>query len=155
MNCPMDGVIIRELNVRVDERGWLVELFRKDESPSELFPKMGYVSMTRPGMSRGPHEHRRQTDQFVFLGIVPFRLYLWDNRTSSPTYMLSYQTRVEQNHAVAVLVPPGVVHAYRNIGTADGYVFNSPDALYGGFHRAEPIDEIRHELDPDTPFLLE
>ncbi len=155
MNCPIDGVVIRELNIRIDERGWLVELFRSDELPSESFPKMGYVSMTRPGMSRGPHEHARQTDQFVFLGSAPFRLYLWDNRPSSSTYKLPYQTTVGGGNAVAVRVPPGVVHAYKNVGSVEGYVFNSPDALYGGVQRTQPVDEIRHELDPNSPFHIE
>ncbi len=111
--------------------------------------------MTKPGMSRGPHEHVRQTDQFVFLGAAAFRLYLWDNRPSSPSYKMTFQTTVNEKLVVAVLVPPGVVHAYKNMGATEGFVFNSPDALYGGAHRAEPVDEIRYELHPDPPFHLE
>jgi dTDP-4-dehydrorhamnose 3,5-epimerase len=54
-----------------------------------------------------------------------------------------------------VVVPPGVVHAYSNVGTGPGWVFNCPDRLYKGTGRKEPVDEIRHELDPQSPFKLD
>lgn len=54
---------------------------------------------------------------------------------------------------VGVLVPPGVVHAYRNVGSEAGYVVNIPDTLYAGAGRREPVDEIRHERDPQTPYV--
>ena len=44
---------------------------------------------------------------------------------------------------MAVWIPPGVVHAYRNVGTIPGLVFNSPNRLYAGYGKREPVDEIR------------
>jgi dTDP-4-dehydrorhamnose 3,5-epimerase len=52
-------------------------------------------------------------------------------------------------------VPPGVVHAYKNIGSEPGLVFNCPNRLYKGPGRKDPVDEIRHEADKDTPFRLD
>ena len=52
-----------------------------------------------------------------------------------------------------VFVPPGVVHAYRNVGTEEAFVMNFPDKLYAGWGRKEPVDEIRHE-DFDSKFKL-
>ena len=46
---------------------------------------MAYVSVTKPGVIRGPHEHVNQTDMFVFVGPGEFELHLWDRRESSPT----------------------------------------------------------------------
>ena len=66
------GLLIQELEKQPDHRGWLAEFFRQDELDQTLWPLMGYVSMTEPGMSRGPHEHRHQTDIFVFLGLSEF-----------------------------------------------------------------------------------
>ncbi|HZI49646.1 MAG TPA: hypothetical protein VFD75_17745, partial [Pyrinomonadaceae bacterium] len=50
-------VIIRPLNRYDDSRGWLMELFRSDDLPAEFLPVMAYISSTRPGITRGPHEH--------------------------------------------------------------------------------------------------
>jgi dTDP-4-dehydrorhamnose 3,5-epimerase len=56
---------------------------------------------------------------------------------------------------VFVTVPPGVVHAYRNVGGGDAFVVNVPDRLYAGWGKAEPVDEIRHEETPGTPFRMD
>jgi dTDP-4-dehydrorhamnose 3,5-epimerase len=116
---------------------------------------MGYVSMTRPGVARGPHEHRAQTDLFCFLGPSTFRLYLWDNRPDSPSLGRKAIMDAGENERLMVLVPPGVVHAYVNIGEGDGLVFNSPNQLFRGPGRLEEVDEIRHETDPDSPFKID
>jgi len=81
------GVVWRPLTKYHDTRGWLCELFRKDETPADLFPVMSYLSSTQPGVARGPHEHVFQADFFCFLGPSNFKLYLWDNRAQSPTYL--------------------------------------------------------------------
>ena len=39
-----------------DDRGWLGELFREDEMPAGFQVTMSYVSMTKAGVVRGPHE---------------------------------------------------------------------------------------------------
>ena len=65
-DAPIDGCLITPLKKFADARGWLIEFFRQDELPSALHPVMGYLSMTHPGVARGPHEHRDQTDLFVF-----------------------------------------------------------------------------------------
>ena len=56
---------------------------------------------------------------------------------------------------MAVIIPAGVVHAYRNVGTEPGVVFNCPNRLYKGPGRRYPVDEIRHEDDPASPFRLD
>jgi dTDP-4-dehydrorhamnose 3,5-epimerase len=47
-----------------------------------------------------------------------------------------------------------VVHAYRNIGAESGLVYNYPDTLYKGLGRKDQVDEIRHELDPDSIYKV-
>ncbi len=56
---------------------------------------------------------------------------------------------------MAVVVPKGVVHGYKNVGDIDGMVINCPNRLFMGPAKSEPIDEIRHEDDPDTIFRME
>jgi len=147
----IEGIIAKDLVYFNDKRGWLVELFRQDELPGELAPVMSYISMTRPGVARGPHEHVHQTDYFCFLGA--FTLYLWDTRANSPTRM--YRMCVTDTKDRIFIVPPGVVHAYKNTSGSDGLVINLPDRLYAGPGKTEKVDEIRYEDDPDTPYIID
>lgn len=148
-------VIVKDLQKHTDQRGWLVELFREDEIDRQFMPVMSYVSETQSGIARGPHEHRDQADLFCFLGPSTFRVYLWDARKDSPTLGSSMVFDAGEHQPKSVLVPAGVVHAYKNIGAEPGWVVNLPNKLYAGKGRKEPVDEIRHESDQDTIFVLD
>ena len=148
------GVVIRKLGKAVDKRGWLSELFRNDELEGEFFPTMAYISSTNPGVTRGPHEHRDQADLFCFIGPSNFKLRMWDNRRESETFGYVTTVVVGEENPSSVLVPAGVVHAYQNIGDAEGIVINCPNRLYKGNGRKEPVDEIRHEDDADTIYRM-
>jgi dTDP-4-dehydrorhamnose 3,5-epimerase len=141
----IEGVVIRPLKFFHDKRGWLVETFRHDELEKDLWPVMMYVSSTLPGVARGPHEHVDQTDGFAFIGPSDFRLYLWDARHGSSSRGHRKVMTVGASQPAAVWIPPGVVHAYRNVGDVPGLVFNAPNRLYAGWGKKEPVDEIRHE----------
>lgn len=149
------GVILKPLIRHTDQRGWLAEIFRQDEMDPAIFPAMSYVSMTRPGITRGPHEHVDQTDLFAFVGPGTFRVVLWDTRQDSPTYGVRQAVTAGREHPMVVVVPPGVVHGYRNISEEEGLVFNAPNRLYAGPGKREPVDEIRHEDRPDNLFDME
>jgi dTDP-4-dehydrorhamnose 3,5-epimerase len=150
----VDGVTWRVLRAHYDARGWLCELFRQDEMPADVQPAMAYLSETFPGATRGPHEHLQQTDYFCFFGPAAFKLYLWDNRLESPTYLCHEIAILGQGRPLTVVIPPGVVHAYRNVGDSAGLVVNCPNRLYRGEGRNDPVDEIRHEDDPHSVFQL-
>ena len=152
---PIAGIIFTPLTLIADERGWLMEFFRRDEIDEELCPVMAYLSLTLPGVVRGPHEHQRQTDRFAFAGPGDFQLYCWDARPDSPTYGNRGTWIVGESNRQSVVVPPGVVHAYKNISPVPAIVINSPNRLYAGPGRSEPIDEIRHENQPDSPYMLD
>ena len=146
---PIAGVIVKPLAKHADPRGWLLELFREDELPEGFEPAMAYISMTKPGVARGPHEHVRQTDGFAFVNGA-YALYLWENRPGQPDQF--QQIDAGEDNPTVVFVPPGVVHAYRNVGESDAFVINFPDKLYAGRGKSEPVDEIRHESDPGSRF---
>jgi dTDP-4-dehydrorhamnose 3,5-epimerase len=148
-------VLVYPLKRYPDERGWLAELFRHDELAEEFHPVMAYISFTKRGVQRGPHEHVYQADLFCFIGPSTFSLRLWDNREDSPTYKNMMSMRVGENYPMAVVIPKGVVHGYKNVGAVDGMVINCPNRLYMGKGKKEEIDEIRHEDDPATVFRME
>jgi len=149
-NGEIEGVVVKNLTTYSDKRGWLMELFRRDEL-SDFEPMMSYLSLTNPATVRGPHEHRDQTDYFCFLG--KFSLYLWDNRKESSTY--KNKMIFENSDRLIIIVPPGVVHAYKNAGSEDAIVINFPDRLYAGRGRKEKVDEIRYEDDAESPFKID
>jgi dTDP-4-dehydrorhamnose 3,5-epimerase len=149
------GVDIKRLKAFEDQRGWLAEIYRADELDEGQLPQMAYISMTRPGMSRGPHEHRCQTDLFCFLGTSDFVLLVWDNRPDSLTYRKKARIEIKREELVSVKIPPGVVHAYKNMGENEGLILNAPNKLYAGRKRREEVDEIRYENDPGSPFKID
>ena len=61
----IDGVKTKPLRVIPDDRGWLMEVLRADES--ELFTKFGqvYISATYPGVVKAWHFHHEQVDNFA------------------------------------------------------------------------------------------
>jgi dTDP-4-dehydrorhamnose 3,5-epimerase len=148
-------VVVRAVGKFVDDRGWLAEVFRHDELEAEYFPAMSYISSTEPNVQRGPHEHVDQADLFIFIGPANFKLRLWDNRRDSETYNHVMTLYVGADNPKSVLVPKGVVHAYRNVSSTAGIVINCPNRLYMGEGKREPIDEIRHEDDPATIYRME
>ena len=154
MKSTIDGVVFRRLTRHQDRRGWLAELYRRDELPDDGLPVMAYVSLTHPGVTRGPHEHREQTDLLCFVGDAPFRLYLWDGRVGASSPDRPEMHDLPLGECWQVTIPPGVVHAYRNVGDRPGLIFNAADRLYGGGGRGESVDEIRHEEDPRSPYQV-
>lgn len=148
-DCP-----IRPLKKHHDDRGWLAEIFRHDELDESLYPTMAYLSLTEPGVERGPHEHIDQTDLFVFFSGT-FRVFLWDSREDSPSYGVRHIVELGQSSPAVVIVPPGVVHAYRNVGGTEAMIFNCPNRLYGGWDRNETVDEIRHEDRDDDLYAMD
>ena len=151
----IEGVVWKPLKKFNDSRGWLFELFRIDEVAEEFRPTMAYISMTQIGIARGPHEHRDQADYFCFLGPSDFKVYLWDNRETSPTFRCKQVRVVGESDPAKLIIPAGVVHAYRNVGSGQGIVFNCPNRLYMGWGRKEPVDEIRHEDMTTSPYQLD
>lgn len=152
----INDVVVYPLTKYVDERGWLAELFRHDELNEEFHPAMVYISVTEPMVQRGPHEHVDQADLFCFIGSGNFKLRLWDNRVDSSTYRHITTLYVGADNPQAVIIPKGVVHAYKNISaTEKGVVINCPNRLFMGEGKSEEIDEIRHEDDPNTIYTMD
>jgi dTDP-4-dehydrorhamnose 3,5-epimerase len=148
-------VVINSLKKYNDKRGWLIELFRHDEMEENFYPVMSYISQTKPGVVRGPHEHINQADYFCFIGPSNFKVYLWDSRKDSPSFNKKMTIIGGEENPISMIVPKGVVHAYKNIGNIDGIVFNAPNRLYAGRNKQEEIDEIRHEDITDKIYILD
>jgi dTDP-4-dehydrorhamnose 3,5-epimerase len=151
----IEDVVVYKIKKFVDERGWLAELFRHDEIAEEFYPAMSYISLTEPGVQRGPHEHVDQADLFCFIGPGNFKLRMWDNRKESSTFDYVMTMVVGEDNPTGVIIPKGIVHAYKNESlTEKGMVINCPNRLFMGEGKKEIIDEIRHEDDPETTYKM-
>ena len=149
-NLP--GVRIKKLPIHFDSRGSLHELWRQDEIPAGFNPMMACASWSQPGIQRGPHEHVEQDDYFIFSGPSDFLVALWDARPGTNRPGQGWTLQVGESNPVQLHVPHGVVHGYRNIGQAPGLVVTVTSSLFQGPGRINPVDEIRHENDPNSPY---
>ena len=143
----IDGVAIKELTPHPDERGYLMEMVR---STDDIFEKFGqaYVSLNHPGVIRGWHWHRLQTDFFVVVkGLV--RVALYDGRDGSPTQGQVEEYLLGDGNSILLKIPPGVLHGYKTIGTEPSLLINFPTEVYN----ASQPDELRRAWnDPTLPY---
>lgn len=146
------GVIIKDINKYADERGWVAEIFRNDES--DFRPAMSYLSITESGVVRGPHEHVDQADFFIFCGPGTFEVHLWDRRDDSETKGEYAKIVAGENEPKQIIVPAGVVHGYKCVSKTPGLSINLPDKLYRGENKAEEVDEIRWEQNKNSPYKI-
>ena len=148
----IEDVIVKKLKKNEDKRGWLAEIYRSDEMDYQ--PVMSYVSVTKPGVIRGPHEHIKQSDCFIFVGPGSYEIHLWDRREKSKTKGEYIKLEVGEDNPCLVLVPPGIVHGYKCVSKIPGYCINLPDKLYKGKGKKEELDEVRWELDKNSPYKI-
>jgi dTDP-4-dehydrorhamnose 3,5-epimerase len=149
LKSEVKGVVFFDLEFNRDARGSIVEMFRNDLLDEVNFPKMTYMIHTLPGVVRGPHEHIHQSDFLCFMGPGDFELILWEKSGTYPFRPYDERHVVGENRPVAVIIPPGVVHAFKNISDRPGVVYNAPNRLFEGPGRCYPVDEVRHEESPD------
>lgn len=131
------GAAYKELKLIPDERGFLMEILRSDDP---LFSGFGqaYVTAAYPGVVKAWHYHTKQTDHFCVLAGMA-KVVLYDGREDSPTRgQIDVHFLGEQKRGL-VVIPPGVYHGYKNIGSEVVLLLNLPTEVY---NYAEP-DEFR------------
>jgi dTDP-4-dehydrorhamnose 3,5-epimerase len=143
----IDGVKVKPLRMIPDERGWLMEILRVDES--EFFSKFGqaYASATYPGVVKAWHYHRQQIDNFACL-VGMIKLVLVDTRDGSATKGAVNEFFLGTEQRILVQIPPLVYHGWKCISTEMSIVLNLPSEPY---HYAEP-DEYRLEPHGALPY---
>ena len=139
----IDGVKVKKLKVIPDERGLLMEMMRDDD---EFFQKFGqvYLSVVYPGVVKGWHYHRKQTDHFVFVKGMA-KVVLYDGRDGSPTKGEVNEFFMGENNPILLVIPPLVLHGMKGIGTEPAYLINTPTEHYV----YDQPDE--HRVAPDDP----
>jgi dTDP-4-dehydrorhamnose 3,5-epimerase len=137
----------KSLRLIPDERGFLMEILRADDS--ELFTRFGqvYVSATYPGVVKAWHYHQKQVDNFVCVaGMV--KLVLVDTRPDSPTNGAVNEFFLGTQNPTLVQVPNLVYHGWKCISPEMSLVVNVPTEPY---HYNEP-DEYRLAAHDTLPY---
>ena len=141
------GIHTKALNVIPDERGRLFEILRRDEP---LFRRFGqvYCTTVHPGIVKGWHYHKKQTDHFACVaGMI--KLVAYDGRKGSPTHGLVNEFFIGVHNPMLVVIPPLVLHGFKGISSHEAIVINVPTEPY----RHRRPDEYR--VDPhggDVPY---
>jgi dTDP-4-dehydrorhamnose 3,5-epimerase len=143
----IDGATIRRLPVIPDERGFLMEIFRSDDPEFQAFGQV-YLSVVYPGVVKGWHYHKAQTDHFcVVKGMA--KVVLLDRREGSPTHGEVNEFFLGERNPAILTIPNLVLHGMKGIGVEPAYLINIPDVPY----RRDDPDEFRMPADdPGIPY---
>jgi len=139
----IEGVRIEPHAVWPDDRGHFMEVLRVGQGLAAHFPpETSQVSatVTYPGIVKAFHYHLRQSDCWtVVKGIL--QIALADMRKDSPTFGQRNTLYVGNSRAWHVLIPPGVAHGYKVIGTDAAVLVYVTSRFY------DPADECRIPYD--------
>ena len=136
---------MKKLRPIPDERGVVMELLRSDDA---LFEKFGqaYLSTVYPGVVKGWHYHKIQTDNFAIVRGMA-KVVLYDDRDGSPTRGELAEFFIGEQNPALLKIPPMVLHGVKGIGAEPAYMINCPTEPYN----AEHPDEYRRP--PDDPAI--
>jgi dTDP-4-dehydrorhamnose 3,5-epimerase len=144
------GVQASPLTIRPDDRGYFEEVFRQGQGLARAMAdhKRLQVSaaLSYPGTVKAIHYHLRQTDLWTpVLGL--FQVMLYDLRMQSPTFGQTNTLYTGVLRPLQILIPPGVGHGYKVLGTESALLVYATDQFY------DPSDEGRLPWDdPDIHY---
>ena len=138
------GVVLRDIQTHVDDRGIVFELFdtRWGAHPDPMV--FSYCFTIRPGKIKGWGVHREHDDRYAML-FGEMKVVLYDDRPNSPTCGLVSEVMLTEHRRQLFTIPAGVWHANQNIGAKDTVTVNFPTIQYD---HSNP-DKYRLPLDTD------
>ena len=121
------GVKVQKLRLIPDDRGWLMEMLRRDW---EVFDKFGqaYVTTCYPGAVKAWHYHKLQTDHFTCVHGVA-KLALYDAREDSPTKGMINEFYIGTLNPILIKIQPLVYHGFTAVGDEMAMIVNFPTEL--------------------------
>jgi dTDP-4-dehydrorhamnose 3,5-epimerase len=143
----IDGVVIEPQTIWPDDRGYFFEVGRVGQGLIATFPPETTqisATFTYPGAIKAFHYHVHQTDCWItFAGML--QVVLIDLREQSRTYGAKNTLYIGHLRPWMLVVPPGVAHGYKVIGTQPAGLIYVTSRWY------DPVDEGR--LPYDDPRL--
>lgn len=125
------GVTVKPIAVWPDDRGYFLEVMRGGGASTQVSAALSY-----PGTIKAFHYHQHQTDLWVpAAGML--QVALVDLRTDSATFGQRNTMYVGTLRPWQILIPPGVGHGYKVIGSEPAMLVYVTDKFY------DPADEGR------------
>ena len=142
------GVEIKNLKSIPDERGFLMEILRSDDSIFERFGQV-YITGCKRGFAKAWHYHIEQADHFVCV-LGKALVVLCDTRKDSPTYEKIQEFILEappcKNYEpLLIKIPPLIVHGFTALECKEVRIVNVPTNPY----RYDNPDEYRFPWDSE------
>jgi dTDP-4-dehydrorhamnose 3,5-epimerase len=143
----IEGALLKPLKVIPDERGFLMEILRRDDPFFKEFGQV-YLTVVNPGVVKGWHYHKLQTDHFcVIRGMA--KVVLYDSRPGSATEGEVNEFFLGDNNRSLLVIPPGVLHGMKGVSVEPALLVNTTTHPYN----YKKPDEFRvHPHDNDIPY---
>jgi dTDP-4-dehydrorhamnose 3,5-epimerase len=137
------GVTVAPYALWPDDRGYFLEVLRMEQGLVGAFPAASTqvsAALGYPGSIKAFHYHLRQTDVWTPAHGM-FQVALADLRRGSATFGARNTLYVGALRPWQILIPPGVAHGYKIIGTGPAMLVYATDRFY------DPADEGRLAYD--------
>ena len=133
----IEGARVVELATHEDDRGYLIEIARRDDDPAPhgLIHRFGQVYLVGDpvrGTIRAFHKHAKLWDWF-FISHGSAKFVLKDDRPDSPSYGEEMTVIASGRKPRLVAVPPGVYHGWMSLEddtqmvSTGSHTYNSQD----------------------------
>ncbi|MBI4873678.1 MAG: dTDP-4-dehydrorhamnose 3,5-epimerase family protein [Acidobacteria bacterium] len=135
----IDGVAVKPFPIWPDDRGYFLEVLRLGQGLAAEFPRESSqvsCALSYPGTIKAFHFHRFQSDLWVPVAGM-LQVALADFREGSPTFGRRNTLYLGALRPWQVLVPPGVGHGYKVVGTEPATLVYVTNRFY------DPADEGR------------
>lgn len=169
IETTIDGLVVYDLTVHGDNRGWFKENWQREKMLKLGLPDFGPVQNNvsfndKRGVARGIHAE--PWDKFISIGAGKIFGFWVDIRKDSPTFGQTFT--IEMDPSKAIYVPRGVANGYQTLedNTVYMYLVNdhwSPDGQYSFVNMADetlaidwpiPLDECEiSDKDKQHPVL--
>jgi len=138
----IDGVEIAPLHLHPDDRGFFMEVGRLGKDLAVRMTPEGVrqiqvsFTLSYPGTIKAIHYHSEQTDLWTLVSGMA-QVFLYDLRRRSKTFGAINTIYAGRFHPWQILIPPGVGHGYKVLGTEPTQLLYLTDRHYN------PADELR------------
>ncbi len=139
----IEGVRIEPFPLWPDDRGYFLEVQRMGQGVAAAFPAASTqisAALNYPGIIKAFHYHLQQNDCWTPAGGM-LQVALVDLRAGSRTFGARNTIYVGALRPWRILIPPGVAHGYKAIGTSESMLIYMTDRFYN------PADEGRLPYD--------
>ena len=113
---------VNKLEVHVDQRGWLVELFKANQLEKPV--KQLHIASIKPGHVRANHYHSKRIEWF-FIVAGSAQLCLQDIKTKKKVCF-----KLSPKEPKVITIFPYVAHIVKNLGKETVYLVSAQSDLY-------------------------